>query len=142
MSKTLTRLVLALLAVPLCAAAAAAQTTLEWIVLSAAGEEFTVRMPKEPLRLEQDVRVGELVATGRRYTAKEAGARYVVWSLTDSGNVGERLRPLTLPGWDGRGESLYLDLAAEAAWKFIVEPELERLEVERARTVVRKIFPL
>lgn len=140
MSKSLTRLALALLAVSLCAHAAVPQTTLEWIVLSPAGEEFTARMPKEPLRLEQDVRAEELVASGRRYTATDAGARYVIWSLKDSGNVGERLQAMTLPGWAARGESMYLDLAAEAAWKFIVEPEFERLAVERARTGEIKTF--
>jgi TonB family protein len=47
---------------------------------------------------------------------------------------------LTLAGWPGRGESAYLDLVAEAAWKFIVEPESERLGVERARTGEVKAF--
>ncbi|HEY0173883.1 MAG TPA: hypothetical protein VGB98_22905 [Pyrinomonadaceae bacterium] len=45
MLKALTRLTLAALAASLCVTAAAAQTTLEWIVLSPAGEKFTARMP-------------------------------------------------------------------------------------------------
>src|ERR1044072_5412416 len=117
MSKTLTRLALALIIVSLCAGAAAAQTTLGWIVLSPVREEFTARVPKEPLTLEQDVRAEELEAEGRRYTATdEGGARYVVWSLTDTKKVGESL-----------GESRGLDLLAEAAWQFLVQPEFERL---------------
>ena len=137
MSKALTRLALALLAASLCARAAAAQTTLEWIVLSPAGEGFTARVPKEPLRLEQDVRAEELVASGRRYTAKaEGGARYVVWSLLDTQRVGERLKA------SGHllGGLRHLDLVAEAAWQLLVKPEFERLEVERARTGVVKQF--
>jgi hypothetical protein len=137
MSKTLTRLALALVAASLCAWDAAAQTTLEWIVLSPAGAGFTARVPKEPLRLDQDVRAEELVASGRRYTATaEGGARYVVWALTDTQKVGEQLKV----GSYLLGGLHYLDLVAEAAWEFLVRPEFERLEVERARTGTRKEF--
>ncbi|HEX8291392.1 MAG TPA: energy transducer TonB [Pyrinomonadaceae bacterium] len=145
MSKALNRLSLALVAVSLCAAAASAQAPspppADWVAVSPEGEQFAALMPKEPLWLEQEVSAEELVASGRRYTATAAGgARYVVWSLKDSRNVGERLRAETFPGWPERGESRYLDLAAEAAWQFLVAPEVERLEVERARTGERKEF--
>ncbi len=63
MSKALTRLTLALLLAALCARAAAAQTTLEWIVLSPAGEGFTARVPKQPASVEQSVRTGGLDAS-------------------------------------------------------------------------------
>jgi TonB family protein len=143
MSKALTRLTLALLVAMLCAHAAAAQETPavqtpapspEWVAVSPSSEEFAALMPKAPLGLEQDVRVEELAATGRRYTATApGGARYVVWSLRDTQKVGERLKA------NGRGQSFpgelrYLDLVAEAGWELLVKPEFERLEVEKART--------
>jgi TonB family protein len=140
MKEALTRLTLAALGAALCAAAAAARPaqtpapTPEWVAVSPAGEEFTALMPKEPLRLDEEVRAEWLAASGRRYAAAEGGARYVVWSLTDQKNVGGRVRPLSLPGWPSRGESMYLDLVAEAAWKLLVEPEFERLGAEMART--------
>jgi TonB family protein len=147
MPKALTRLSLALAAASLCVSAAAAQETPpqsprpaptpDWAVVTPAGEEFTARMPKEPLWLEQDVRVEELAASGRRYTATaEGNARYVVWALMDTQKVGERLKA------EGRflGELRHLDLVAEAAWGFLVKPELERFEVERARTGIIKRF--
>lgn len=140
MSKALKRLALALAAASLCAAAASAQTTLEWIVLSPGGEGFAALVPQEPLRLEQEVQAGELAASGRRYTATAGEARYIVWSLNDSRNVGRRLRAEAFPGWAERGESAHLDLVAEAAWKLLLEPEFERLEAERARTGTRKAF--
>jgi TonB family protein len=140
MSKALRRLALALAAASLCAAAASAQTTPEWIVLSPEGEQFAALVPQEPLRLEQEVRAGEIAASGRRYVATAGAARYVVWSLNDSRNVGRRLRAETFPGWPERGESAHLDLVAEAAWKLLLEPEFERLEAERARTGTRKEF--
>ena len=147
MSKALTRLALALVAALLCVSAAAAQETPaqsprpaptpDWVVVTPAGEEFTARMPKEPLWLEQDVRAEELAASGRRYTTTaEGGARYVVWALTDTRKVGERLKA----GDHLLGRLRYLDLVAEAAWDFLVKPEFERLEVERARTGVTKSF--
>jgi TonB family protein len=140
MSKALRRLSLALAAVSLCASAAAAQTTLEWIVLSPEGEQFAALVPKEPLRLEQEVQAGELAASGQRYTATAGGARYVVWSLQDTQRVGERLKAIGGGGINPLGESRYLDLVAEAAWEFLVKPEFERLEAERLRTGTRKEF--
>ena len=141
MSKALKRPALALVAASLCALAASAQTTLEWIVLSAAGEEFAVLMPKEPLRLEQMVRAGELEAAGTRYTSTaEGGARYVVWSLTDAKEAGARPKEAGDESWSGAGESRHLDLVADAAWELLVKPELERLEAETRRTGVRKMF--
>ena len=141
MSKALTRLALALMAASVCACAASAQTTLEWIVLSRADEGFAVLMPKEPLRLEQSVRAGGLEATGHRYTATaEGGTRYVVWSLTDSKDAGARLKDVSYEGWPGAGTSRHLDLVAEAAWVLLVKPEMERLEAETQRTGVRKMF--
>ncbi|HEX7314280.1 MAG TPA: energy transducer TonB [Pyrinomonadaceae bacterium] len=146
MSKALTRLALALVAASLCVSVAAQETparsprtapTPDWVVVSPRGEGFTARMPKEPLRLEQDVRAEELAASGRRYTATaEGGARYVVWALTDTRKIGERLKARN----QLLGELRHLDLVAEIAWDFLVKPELERFEVERARTGIIKRF--
>jgi hypothetical protein len=49
------------------------------VSVAPAGEEFAARMPKEPVRLEQDVLVGLLAASGQRYTATAGagGARYL-----------------------------------------------------------------
>ncbi|MET0646467.1 MAG: hypothetical protein ABW208_07575, partial [Pyrinomonadaceae bacterium] len=88
MSKALTRLMLALAAVSLCACAAGAQTTLEWIVLSPAGEEFTARMPKEPAAVEQRLMGGGMFVTGTRYAAApDERTTYVVWSLQNPDGV-------------------------------------------------------
>lgn len=141
MSKALKRLAPALAAAALCALAASAQTTLEWIVLSPAREKFAALAPGEPSRLEQAVRAGELEAAGVRYTsAAEGGARYVVWSLDDPKETGERLKEVSYEGWDGAGRSRHLDLVADAAWELLVKPEVERLEAEARRTGVRKMF--
>ena len=141
MPKALTRLALALAAASLCAAAAPAQTQQaapqpapEWVAVSPAGEEFAALMPKEPLRLEQELSVEELAAAGRRYTATAPGARYVVWALKDTQDTGARLKQQSYAGWAYSGESSYLDLVAEAAWELLVKPEFERLDLERQKT--------
>src|SRR5919205_1050517 len=138
MPKALTRLALALAAASLCAAAAPAQTPQpapEWVAVSPAGEEFAALMPKEPLRLEQELSVEELAAAGRRYTATAPGARYVVWSLDDTGGLGGRLKNgLRFDYGFGAGGGRYLDLVAEAAWELLVKPEFERLDLERQKT--------
>ncbi|HEX8117232.1 MAG TPA: energy transducer TonB [Pyrinomonadaceae bacterium] len=150
-TKALKRLALALLTASFCARAAAAQDapvarnptqtpTPEWVAVAPAGEEFTARMPREPLRLEQEVSARELLTKGQRYAARADGARYVVWSLKDTQDVGSRLRPLSYEGWAYSGESHYLDLVAELAWELLVRPELERLEAEANRTGERKTF--
>jgi TonB family protein len=143
MSKALTRLLLALVALSLCAHTAAAQEpgtqtpapTPEWVAVSPEGEEFAALMPKEPLRLEEDdVPAGEIVAGGQRYTATAAGgARYVVWSLLDRRKTGQSLKA-------GYGASARLDLAAEVAWQLLVKPEYERLELAGFRTGERGVF--
>lgn len=145
MPNSLARLALAVLVALLCVCAAAAQTPApapEWVAVSPADEEFAALMPKEPLRLEQDVRVGELAAAGQRYTATaDGGARYIVWSFQDPRNAGER------PNAEDHGAGSfvadsYLDLVAEVAWELLVKPEFERLEVERLRTGLRsKSYP-
>lgn len=150
MPKALNTLALALLAASLCARAAAqdapaAQTpppapTPEWVTVSPAGEEFTALMPKQPLRLEVEARAEELSAAGQRYTARAGAARYVVWSLKDTRDIGGRLRPISYEGWAFGGESHYLDLIAEVAWGLLVRPEFERLEAEARRTGVKKTF--
>ena len=135
MSKALTRLTLALLLAAICARSAAAQTTLEWIVLSPAGEQFTALIPKEPLRLPQNVRAGELAASGWLYKSRgEGGERYLVWSLNDSENTGARLSNVGYEGWRAAGRMRHLDLVAEAAWEMLVRPESERLAAERDLT--------
>jgi TonB family protein len=119
MSETLTRLALALAAASLCTAAASAQTTLEWIVLSPAGEGFTARMPKQPVSTTERVEGGGLSASGRRYAAEGAGrATLAVWSLKYEGGAAE----------NDLNVSRYLDQLAELAWGLIVKPELSRLE--------------
>ncbi|MBV9924588.1 MAG: energy transducer TonB [Acidobacteria bacterium] len=150
-TEALTRLALALLTASLCARAAATQDatpaqnptqtpTPEWVAVSPAGEEFKALMPKAPLRLEQEVSARELPAAGQRYMVREGGARYFVWSLRDTQDVGSRLRHLSYAGWAYGGQSHYLDLVAELAWELLVRPELERLEAETKRTGVRKMF--
>lgn len=133
MSKVLTRLTLALLAA-LCVVttAARAQTTLEWIVLSPAGEGFTARMPAEPASTEQRVRANGLDASGLRYAADAGDATtFVVWSMKGShagGQLGggdREAKPL-------RGVIPYLDEAAELAWELVV-PEVKRLEKKGAK---------
>lgn len=141
MSKALKRLAPVLFTALLCAHAAPAQTTLEWIVFARAGEAFAVLMPKEPLRLEQTVRAGELEAAGQRYTATAAGgARYIVWSLTDAKETAARLKEVSYEGWPDAGRSRHLDLVAEVARELLVGPELERLKAEAQRTGERKMF--
>jgi TonB family protein len=155
--KALTRLTLAALALSLCAAKAAAGAPAaqsdaaprpdapgepsEWVAVSPAGEEFTARMPKEPLRLEQEVRAGTFAAKGRRYTATAGGgARYFVWSLTDSRKEAEPAGNESYGGWSLQGELRRLDRVAEAAWEMLVTPELERFYTERLRTGAEKTF--
>ena len=88
MSKALKRLSLAFVAVSLCAAAASAQTTLEWIVLSLKGEEFTARMPKQPAASEQRLTAGGMSVAGTLYAADdEARTTYAVWSLQNPDGV-------------------------------------------------------
>ena len=126
MSKALTRLMLAAAAVSLCACAAAAQTTLEWIVLSPAGEEFTARMPTQPAAVETRLTGGGMFLTGTRYAAAPDGrTTYVVWSLQNPDGV--LLKRLKAEDGDS-AESSYLDHVAELAWELLVTPELERLK--------------
>lgn len=167
MSNALTLLTHAALAASLCALLAAAQTaTAEqhkaaaeaaaaeqtatpaptpvpappgWVAVSPEGEEFAVLMPKEPLWLEQTVRVGRVTVSGRRYTATADGrARYVVWSLLDPDDAGRRMMAESYAGQPSYGEvlddSIRLDFVAEVAWELLVRPELERLALERLRT--------
>ncbi|HEX8498953.1 MAG TPA: TonB family protein [Pyrinomonadaceae bacterium] len=128
MSKTLIRLALAVLATSLCARAAAAQTTLEWIVLSPAREGFTVRMPKQPVTVEQGVQAHGLNAFGFRYSAAPDDATtFVVWTMKGSharGPLGGGDRAITF----SYGVAPYLDGVAELAWELLVTPEYERLE--------------
>jgi TonB family protein len=133
MSKNLTRLSLALFAVSLCAWTAAAQTTMEWIVLKPAGAGFTARLPKQPVATPESVRAEGLSASGRRYTSEGAGgASVVVWSLEDAGGEGRRLGADGYKGWLTRPEvSAYLDRLAEVAWELLVAPEIERLTKEK-----------
>ena len=130
MSKALTRLALALLAAMLCAAPSRAQTTLEWIVLSPAGEGFTVKAPRRPVSTPQRVQANGLDASGLRYAAAADDATtFVVWSMKGSSASG----PLS---GDGReklrygGVASYLDEVAELAWELLVTPEFERLKRE------------
>lgn len=155
MSNALTLLTHAALAASLCALSAAApaaraqthaaaaqmpaQAAPDWAAVSPEGEEFAVLMPKEPLWLEQTVRVGRVTVSGRRYTATTDGrARYVVWSLLDPDDAGRRMMAESYAGQPSYGEvlddSIRLDFVAEVAWELLVRPELERLALERLRT--------
>ncbi|MET0624626.1 MAG: energy transducer TonB [Pyrinomonadaceae bacterium] len=133
MRKALTRLTLAALAAALCVTAAAAQTTLEWIVLSPPGEKFTARMPKRPAPAGQSARAGGLSAVGRRYAAAaDARTTFTVWSLKETTGAW-RLLSTTDNSAEGVGpESLYLDGVAGLAWELLGEPEFERLRREPA----------
>jgi TonB family protein len=126
--KTLTRLPLALLAVSLCACAAAAQTTLEWILLSPAGEGFTARAPRQPVSTPQRVRANGLDASGLRYAAAPDDATtFVVWSMKGShagGQLGGGDRAIKT----SYGVAPFLDTAGELAWELLVTPEFARLE--------------
>src|SRR5687767_13438091 len=128
MSKALTRPALALLAA-LCvfAAAAPAQTTLEWIVLSPASEAFTARMPLEPATTEQRVRANGLDASGLRYAAEAGDATtFFVWSMKGS-RAGRQLGGGDRAAKPPYGVSAQLDEMAELAWELVV-PEVKRLE--------------
>ena len=124
MSKALKRLSLAFVAVSLCAAAASAQTTLEWIVLSLKGEEFTARMPKQPAASAQRLTAGGMSVAGTLYAADdEARTTYAVWSLQNSEGA-------DTSRYGAFAQSVYLDQVAELAWELLVTPELERVKRE------------
>jgi hypothetical protein len=128
MAKTLILLALALLAAPPRARAAVPQTTLEWVVLSPAGEGFTARMPTQPVPVEQGVQANGLNASGFRYAAAPDDATtFVVWTMKGS-HAGRPLgggdRAITF----SPGVAPYLDRVAELAWELLVAPEYERLE--------------
>ena len=130
MPKTLTRLTLAALAASLCVTAAAAQATLEWIVLAPAGEGFTARTPVEPAPTEQRVRANGLDASGLRYAADADDATtFVVWSMKGS-RAGRQLGGGDRAAKTSYGVISYLDEVAELAWELLVTPELERLARE------------
>ena len=128
MKKALTRLTLAALAASLCVtAAASAQTTLEWIVLSPAREGFTARMPVEPVPTEQRVRENGMDASGLRYAADADDATtFVIWSMKGS-HAGGQLGGGDRAAKAAYGAIPYLDEAAELAWE-LVAPEVKRLE--------------
>src|SRR5215213_9993731 len=127
MSKALTRPALALLAAALCAWSAAAQTTLEWIVLSPAREGFTARMPGRPDSTPLRVQVSRLNASGHRYAADADGATtFVVWSMKGS-HAGGPLGGGDREKMFSYGVAPYLDGVAELAWELLVVPELLRL---------------
>jgi hypothetical protein len=136
MAKTLVLLALALLAAPPRARAAVPQTTLEWIVLSPAGENFTARMPKPPATSAESVEAGELKASGRRYTASaDDGTTFDVWVMNGSHGPTRLDAEPTKPS--PRGVSPHLDAAAELAWEVIVGREVERLK--RARSWLKRL---
>lgn len=141
MPKPLTRLSLALLTVSLCACAAVAQTTLEWIILSPAREEFTARMPNQSAPAEQSLRVGDISFAGTRYAASDEGsATYVVWSLQNpDGVLWRKLSAAEAPSEGRNADSLYLDQVAELAWELLVTPELARIKREEAEGEARRI---
>ena len=128
MSKALKRLALALVAAHLCALAASAQTTLEWIVLSPAREGFTARMPQQPVTTTLHVQGRGLDASGLRYAADADDApTFVVWSMKGTFikeplGGGDRARKAS------NGVAPYLDGVAELAWELLITPEMERLE--------------
>lgn len=127
MKQALARLTLAALAASLCAGAASAQTTLEWIVLSPAREGFTARMPAEPAMTEQRVRANGLDASGLRYAAEADDATtFVVWSMKGS-HAGGPLGGGNREAKAVHGVIPYLDEAAELAWELVI-PEVKRLE--------------
>lgn len=130
MSKVLTRPALALLAalcVVVTAAAASAQTTLEWIVLSPAREGFTARMPVEPATTEQRVRANGLDASGLRYAADAGDATtFFVWSMKGS-RAGSQLGGGDRAAKTSYGVAPHLDEVAELAWELVI-PEVKRLE--------------
>jgi TonB family protein len=130
MPKSHTLLALTLVAVSLCARAAVAQTTMEWIVLSPASEGFTARVPRQPVSTPQRVQARGLDASGLRYAAAdEDGTTFVVWSMKGSHAGGP------LGGGDRAtkfrdGVAPFLDEVAELAWELLVTPELERIKRE------------
>lgn len=139
MLKTLTRSAAAMLAALLCASAATAQTTLEWIVLAPAAEEFTVRTPQQPASAEpQNLRVGGMSVMGTRYAASDDGqSSYVVWSLqSPDGALWQSLEAADKSEDKTKFGSfatlLYLDHIAELSWDLLVTPELERIKREES----------
>jgi TonB family protein len=125
------RLTLAGLAVSLCAWAAVAQTTLEWIVLAPAGARFTARMPKQPTVSDESVGAGALKAAGQRYAATaDDGTTLAVWVMKGSHG------PTQLDAAAPRPTAAYvaapqLDAVAELAWELLVTAEVERLKRSR-----------
>jgi TonB family protein len=134
MKKALTRLTLATLAASLCVTAAAAQTTLEWITVSPAGEKFTAYMPKRPAPVAQSARAGGLNAEGRRYAAADGRTNCAVWSLTETTGAWRRLSAADTSAEGVGPVSLYLDGVAGLAWELLGEPEFERLRREPGGT--------
>ena len=131
MRALLTRIALAASAAALCAGAAFAQEAAPWLRSAPEGEGFAARMPKEPTSAPERAEAGELKAEGRRYEAADGeGRRYVVWSLKDPANVGERFARASYVSEVFRGEALYLDMIAEVAWALLVAPLNEKARAE------------
>lgn len=132
MLKSLTRLTLVALAASLCAGAAAAQTTLEWIVLSPAGEKFTARMPKQPATSVASVEAGALKASGRRYAAPaDDGTTFAVWVMKGSHGPTQLDAAAPRPHPTAYVATPHLDAVAELAWELLLTPEVERLKRSR-----------
>lgn len=123
---------LAAFAVSLCASAAPAQRAPTWVAVSPKGEGFVAWMPKQPPPQPQQVVADGTLVSGRRYeVAGDDQSTYIVWSLNDSSNVGERLSRVEYVSAVFHGEALYLDLIAKFAWNMLVTPEIERLKKEK-----------
>jgi len=125
MRAPLTRIALAAAAAVLCAGAAFAQGEVgdTWLRSAPEGEVFAAWMPKQPSVSPVRAAAGELKVEGRRYEAADGeGRRYVVWSLKDPANVGERVARANYESEVLRGEALYIDLVAEVAWELLVTP--------------------
>jgi TonB family protein len=132
MRAPLTRIAMAAAAAVLCAGAAFAQEpAATWVKSAPEGEGFSVLLPKEPTSSPERAAARELKVEGRRYeAADEEGRRYVVWSLKDPANVGERFARANYVSEVFRGEGLYLDHIAEVAWELLVTPENEKARSE------------
>jgi TonB family protein len=132
MRAPLTRIALAAAAAVLCAGAAFAQeASAAWVRYAPGGEGFAVLMPKEPSSSPERAAAEELKVEGRRYeAADEEGRRYVVWSLKDPANLGERFARANYVSEVFRGEGLYLDHVAGVAWELLVTPLNEKARAE------------
>lgn len=96
------------------------------------GESFTVLMPGQPATTEQRLRGGRLSVRGWRYESNAGdGATYLVLSLRDPANVGERLIAEYDMSRRFGPTSYYLDAIAELVWQALVRDEFERHRKER-----------